>query len=799
LKTRGIYFLYRILQVFGLPAILLYFLGRGFRNRGYWRSLPQRFGRLPRSFRQTAPGSIWFHAVSVGEILACAETLRGLKAGFPNTAFFVSTSTLAGRAIAEQKLGGLADGIFFAPVDYVFAVRRVLRALRPSVLAIAETEIWPNLIREAGRTGAAVTIINARISDRALPRYRRFAWFFRAALAQVDSILAQTEEMRARFIELGAAPERVRAAGNLKYDFEARPAPPDSPVREFLARLSPAKVWVAASTMPPAEPGDPDEDDVVLAASQRIPQEVSDLALVLAPRRPERFETAARKLEALAIPYVRRSALGQTGQAEAPAPPPRVLLLDTIGELSGVFALADAVFMGGTLARRGGHNILEPALFAKPVIAGPHMENFQAIADEFRCAGAYVEIGGPEELAAALARLLKDPAAADAIGRRALACAEARRGAAARVRAELRELHSRGVPVYRPAAPWLALAWPLSRLWEWGGHRRRARALARQRRLGAPVIAVGNLTMGGTGKTPCVLRLAELLLERGHKPGILTRGYGRSSPQKQLAIPRGGPVAPELSGDEPQIFVRSGLAPVGIGGDRFRAGRLLLSQFDVDAFLLDDGFQHARLGRDLDIVLIDGLEPFGRGGVFPLGRLREPESALARADIVLVTRSAQSDLCPAIERTVRRWNARAPLFRATVEPRAWVSHSTGQRYPAGAPPFGRAGAFCGLGNPHAFRRTLEGLGVNVVDWVEFEDHHRYRPEEVRRIGRQFAAHGADALATTEKDAINLSAPAAGLAAPLPVYWLQIAMRIEREDEFIGEVMKRLQCAGRVAD
>jgi len=198
LKTKGIYFLYRILQVFGLPVLLLYFLTRGFRNCGYWRSLPQRFGWLSRSFRQTAPGAIWFNAVSVGEVLACAETLRGLRADFPNTPFFVSTSTLAGRALAGQKLAGLANGIFFAPVDYVFAVRRVLRALRPSVLVITETEIWPNLIREARRTGAAVAIVNGRISDRALPRYRRFAWFFRAALPQMDSILAQTEEMRAK-------------------------------------------------------------------------------------------------------------------------------------------------------------------------------------------------------------------------------------------------------------------------------------------------------------------------------------------------------------------------------------------------------------------------------------------------------------------------------------------------------------------------------------------------------------------------------------------------------------------------
>src|ERR1035441_4928474 len=166
LKTKGIYFLYRVLQGLGLPIVIFYFLLRGLRNRGYWRSLPQRFGILPRSFRQTGPGAIWLHAVSVGEVLACGELVRSLRVEFPRSGLFVSTSTLAGHAAAGRMLEGLADGVFYAPADYVFAVRRALRTLRPSVVAIAETEIWPNLIRETKRTGAGVTIVNGRISDR---------------------------------------------------------------------------------------------------------------------------------------------------------------------------------------------------------------------------------------------------------------------------------------------------------------------------------------------------------------------------------------------------------------------------------------------------------------------------------------------------------------------------------------------------------------------------------------------------------------------------------------------------------
>jgi len=190
LKIKGIYLLYRTLQALGSPLLLLYFLYRCLWDRGYWRTLPQRLGFLPRSFRQTGPGAIWLHAVSVGEITGCVEFLRLLRAEFPNSSLFVSTSTLAGRATAGDMLGGLADGIFYAPVDYVCIVRRVLRMLKPSVVAIAETEIWPNLLRETRRTGAAIAIVNGRISDRAISRYRKLAWLFRAVLPAVDAILA---------------------------------------------------------------------------------------------------------------------------------------------------------------------------------------------------------------------------------------------------------------------------------------------------------------------------------------------------------------------------------------------------------------------------------------------------------------------------------------------------------------------------------------------------------------------------------------------------------------------------------
>jgi 3-deoxy-D-manno-octulosonic-acid transferase len=787
LKTKGIYSLYRVLQIFALPLLLLYFVYRSLWDRGYFQSLPQRFGFLSRSFKQTGPGAIWLHAVSVGEVSSCVEFLRQIRTEFPNSGVFVSAGTVAGRAIAAEQLRGLVNGVFFAPVDYVFAVRRVLRALQPSVVVIAETEIWPNLFREAKRTGAALAVVNGRISDRAYPRYLSYAWFFRAVLPAVDTILAQSGEIRDRFLALGAPPERVRAAGNFKFDFEARTLDAASPLRAFLERVRPAKVWIAASTMPPAAEGDVDEHRVVLDAFKELAQRYPSLLLILAPRKTTSFTAVAQQLAPEGLPHVLRSKLQPGDTLELPG----VLLLDSIGELSGLFSAADAVFMGGTLADRGGHNILEPALFGKPVIIGPHMENFQAIAQDFRAAGACIEIREASELVRAVERLLDAPDTAHDIGQRALTAAQAQRGASARAVAELRKLYLTHLPSHRPAMPWFAAAWLLSGVWLWGGKRRQTRNLKRRRKLEIPVISVGNLTMGGTGKTPCVLRVAEDLKAAGAAPGILTRGYGRVSLDKLLVAAPGETLPTEQLGDEPQIFVRSGVAPVGIGADRYETGLLLRKRFGVDTLVLDDGFQHVRLARNADIVLIDALNPFGGGNVFPLGRLREPPRAIVRADLILITRSQFSDLGATIEHAVRQWNPHAPIFRARVEPRAWVENRTRQTYPLINPPFTTVAAFCGLGNPQSFRRTLSRIGIEPVDWIEFDDHHRYRPHELKHMAEQFRGKGASALVTTEKDSVNLCDSCDELLAPLPLYWLRVAMTIDREREFLAELDRLL--------
>ncbi len=691
---------------------------------------------------------------------------------------FVSTTTLAGRATAEQRLRGLAQGVFFAPVDYRSVVRRVLRRIRPAAVVILETEIWPNLYREAKRAGASLLVVNGRISDRALPRYRRWRGGFRHALVWPDAIFAQSAEDARRFVIAGAPPERVSVAGNLKYDFTP-PAP--EVAAEILDGLQPEVVWIAASTMPPAESGDPDEDEAVIAAFEVLARTRPGLLLILAPRRPERFDGAAEKLKRRGISFVRRSRYSDALRL------PGVLLLDSMGELGAMFERATAVFMGGTLASRGGHNILEPAYFGKPVVAGPHMENFAAIAEEFTSGGGLVRIGRADELAPAIARLLDEPREASAIGGKARALAMAKRGVVASTVKEVLKAADASVASPLRTLPARVLLTPLSWIWAAGHRRNLARGMASQRALQTKVVSVGGLTMGGAGKSPVVEYLAGRLHEMGRNPAILTRGYRKKSAAPMVVTPRGEKASVELTGDEAQVFVRAGHAHVGIGSDRFEVGRQMERTLHPDIFLLDDGFQHFRLKRDEDLVLIDALDPLA-GGMFPLGRRREPLESLARATAVIVTRLDPGQGTAGIERMVRRYNSRAPVFRSHVVPLHWIDFEWDHAHALDSRPFGPVAAFCGLGSPRSFWHTLEALGVEVVFRWEFGDHHAYRPAELRRLAVQASAAGAQALVTTEKDVMNLCKNALELLHPHKLFWLKIGVEIEDEQELLRRIL-----------
>src|SRR5258706_6781790 len=280
--------------------------------------------------------------------------------------------------------------------------------------------------------------------------------------------------------------------------------------------------------------------------------------------------------------------------------------------------------------------------------------------------------------------------------------------------------------------------------------------------------------------------LAERMRERRLQPAILTRGYRRKSIDESIVLKASTKVPVEVTGDEAQIFVHSGYAHAGIGADRWRTGRLVEEKLAPDVFILDDGFQHRRLQRDWDIVLIDALNPFDGGAVFPLGGLREPLSSLARADAFVITRSKPGREYRGIQNQLRALNEAAPIFRASVAPLYWINERT--RAP-GHPPEGAVAAFCGLANPASFWQTLKTIGIDPAFTWAFDDHHSYKWKEMERLAAQARIHGANVLLTTEKDPMNLPAhaPDALMRALVDPSRLQIGIQIDDDPPLLPSV------------
>lgn len=419
------YLLYSVLLGAGALLASPYFLYQTFASGKYWPSLKERLGFLPASLNAERRPSIWVHAVSVGELTTARPLLPLLREALPELALFVSTTTLTGRCLAEARLRQVVDGLFYCPFDFRFAVRRVVRQVRPRLLLVVDTEIWPHLLRACREAGARNLVVNGRISDRSFPHYRLIRPVMKRFLAQVDHFCMQSERYAERMIALGAEPSKVTVTGSLKFD-----AATAAEGLSAAARLIPQgrPVLVAGSTLAP-------EEEILLEVFARLKKSRPALFLVLAPRHPERFDEVASLAQGREFRVVRRSRL-----ESAPSEDVEILLLDTIGELGSVYAAADVVFVGGSLAPWGGHNLIEPAARGKPVLFGPHMANFAEIARAFLEAEAAIQVRDRVELAGQLERLMDDAARRAAYGERARRLVEANRGAGAKTVAIARQI-----------------------------------------------------------------------------------------------------------------------------------------------------------------------------------------------------------------------------------------------------------------------------------------------------------------------------------------------------------------------
>jgi 3-deoxy-D-manno-octulosonic-acid transferase len=423
------YLLYSLVLALGMLLSLPYWLYQILRHGKYRKGFSERLGRVP---ARLMPGAgspagriIWVHAVSVGEVLAVSGLVEEMRRSFPRHRVLVSTTTDTGQELARKRFG--EENVFYFPMDFDFAIGPYMRALRPELVVLAETEFWPNFLRLAHASEARIAVVNARISDRSWPSYRRFRWALRKMLKHVDLFLAQTQEDSARLQSIGAERGRVQVTGNLKFDVSL-PSPPAivESLRRAFAAEGAGPVLVCGSTVEGEEPP-------LLKAFENLRVGHARAVMILAPRHPQRFDEVAMLLGQLGIPSFRRS-LWQ-GESLAGG----VLLVDTIGELAALYALADVAFVGGSLVPRGGHNIIEPAQYGVAIVTGTYTENFRDIVALFRSRDA-VRIVGLSELPLTLMQLLADDAERRALGRRALETMRSQMGATSRTLEALKGL-----------------------------------------------------------------------------------------------------------------------------------------------------------------------------------------------------------------------------------------------------------------------------------------------------------------------------------------------------------------------
>jgi 3-deoxy-D-manno-octulosonic-acid transferase len=422
-----IYLFYSLLLGLAMLLSSPYWLYQALRHGKYHAGFWERMGRVPKrlGLDSNSQRVIWLHAVSVGEVLAVSGLVQAMRKRFPEHRIFVSTTTDTGQAVARKRFG--EENVLYFPMDFGFAIRSYLRALRPELIVLAETEFWPNFLRLARANGARIAVVNGRISDRSWSSYRRFRFALKRMLAQVDLFLAQTEPDAERLRAIGAPSERVQVAGNLKFDVPV-PAPPAiiEALGASLAAENAGPVLVCGSTLDGEEP-------LLLLAFQNVRAQHPRAVMILAPRHPERFGEVANLIAETGLPFFRRSQWHGDQLAGG------VLLLDSVGELAALYVLADLAFVGGSLVRRGGHNIIEPAQHGVAIVVGPYTQNFRDVVAQFQNRDA-LRVVAPSELGPAFAYLLADDAERRALGKRAQETVHSQTGATARTIEALQRL-----------------------------------------------------------------------------------------------------------------------------------------------------------------------------------------------------------------------------------------------------------------------------------------------------------------------------------------------------------------------
>ncbi len=803
------FLVYNTLLILAFPAILLILVSKKRCRPG----LPQRLGFLPAKFpfdgHRLSKGArplLWVHAVSLGEVVAAVPVVRLFHQRHPDYKIVISTITETGREAVERQLQGIAVHCY-APLDYSWVVHRFIRRMRPTAFLFVETELWPNILTALAQQSIPVLLINGRLSTNSYQGYSWIRSFWKQVLGRITCFLMQSERDASRIIALGAPAHRVVTTGNIKFDqkLSEDTLQRSEAFRRDLPLQSEEQLFVAGSTHP-------GEEEILLEAYRELHKEFPHLVLMLAPRHIERAPELVERIRAFDMQVVRRSELGPKPSARISTPTARVIILDTRGELVLAYRYAHVAFVGGTLVAVGGHNLLEPAIWGRPVFFGSFTDHVSEMARLLLAGGGAAQVTTVGELTHEIGQCLRDSQRVQLMGVAARQVIDSNQGALIQTIDTLDQVLSQPgtekfhetwknsspsqphQPLFRyQQAVWLRpFLLLLSLPYAMVAHSKRLfyqRGWLHRKRLPNRVISIGNLTVGGTGKTPLVIKFIEILESHGKRVGVLSRGYGRQSSSVPALVSDGNRLllTPAEAGDEPYLIAqRCPQAVVAVGPNRYQLGQWVLRQYPVDCFLLDDGFQHLALDRQENVLVVDGSDPQGLWDVLPAGRLREPVSAARDASLLVMTRVNSHrdwhvDFAPLLS-----WvESHCPIVVVQFHADLLIEVETGQHLPLDRLVNQRVVMFSGIGNPGSFRRVVEEQGADIVAERVFDDHHLYTAEEIKSLAALFQSTDATMMVTTEKDAVKVSAVNGTLPS---CYSLRIRTEILDGQEQLGQIL-----------
>ena len=819
--------LYNLAAILVVILIIPVFMIRSVREKGFVERIRQSLGFYPEHTLEKVAKKhcIWVHAASVGEIVATSPLIKEFHKEFPQAPILVSVVTTSGYEMANRIIKD-ADAIIYFPLDLPFLAGSVLRRIHPRVFLPVETELWPNFLKTARKMHIPVMMVNGRISDRSVKQYKYLNSLLSDMIGTVTQFAMQSDIDADYIMRLGAPPELVTVTGNTKFDQTYTDVSPAEKA-EIIQSMGLSKaegILLAGSTHR-------GEESFVLKAFTAVREKHPKAKLVIAPRELLRTQEVIHLCKRAGFTVSTRTEQQKNGPQDAD-----IVILDTIGELGKVYSVGDVVYVGGSLIPHGGHNILEPAAHGKAIIVGHYMFNFKDTHALFKKRDACITVNNEQELAVETARLFDDAGHRHRLEAETLAIVGENKGASRKSALILRETlegyESRPENRQRARSTQkinnfqtyfidlvhlkevdgvaehilTAILYLFSKIYAllvdiklWGYRN----GVFSRKKLDCFVISLGNVTVGGTGKTPTAQRLASDIRDMGYKVVILNRGY-RAKWHGNVGIVSDGKrlhMTAADAGDEAFMLAKHlPEVPVLIGADRSVTGQYAIENFGAEVAILDDGFQHWQLERDMDILLVDAVNVFGNGYMLPRGTLREPISHISRADVCLLTKvdQAAAGSREFIRETVHRYNKAAQVVESIHQPRRfipladWYVDIAGDGIDVNTMRGRKIMAVSAIGNPASFEQTLSDLGVTIIESLRYPDHHDYSMQEMVDILHQAQRMGAEAIVITEKDAVKIPMEVIHAGISVPVYVICVEVNFQQgKDEFKALLAQRL--------